>query len=107
PEKERVFQETFRVLKPGGRLAISDVVATTELPEEIKKDLALYAGCVAGASLIEVLETILSSVGFVDIKIQSKEESKEFIRDWAPGRQIEDYIVSATIEAFKPINNVY
>lgn len=103
PEKERVFRETFRVLKPGGRLAISDVVATAEMPDEIKQDIALYAGCVAGASLIDELEAILKTVGFVNIRISPKDESKEFIGAWAPGRQIEDYVVSATIEAVKPI----
>ena len=103
PEKERVFRETFRVLKPGGRLAISDVVATAEMPDQIKQDIALYAGCVAGASLINELEAILKAVGFVNVRISPKDESKEFIRTWAPGRQIEDYVISATIEAVKPI----
>jgi len=103
PEKERVFRETFRVLKPGGRLAISDVVATAELPDRIKQDLALYAGCVAGASLIAELEAILKTVGFEKIRISPKDESKEIVRTWAPGRQIEDYVVSAMIEAVKPI----
>lgn len=103
PEKERVFQESFRVLKPGGRLAISDVVATAKMPDQIKQDIALYAGCVAGASLIDELEAILKTVGFENVQISPKDESKEFIRTWAPGRQIEDYVVSATIEAIKPI----
>ncbi|MGE5604565.1 MAG: arsenite methyltransferase [Bacteroidota bacterium] len=102
PEKERVFRETFRVLKPGGRLAISDVVATAKMPDEIKQDIALYAGCIAGASLIGEIEEILKTVGFESIKIHSKEESKEIVRTWAPGRHIEDYVVSATIEAIKP-----
>jgi arsenite methyltransferase len=103
PEKERVFRETFRVLKPGGRLAISDVVATAEMPDQIKQDIALYAGCIAGASLINDLKAVLNAVGFVNIQISPKDESKEFIRTWALGRQIEDYVVSATIEAVKPI----
>jgi len=102
PNKERVFQEAFRVLKPGGRLAISDVVATAEMPDGIKKDIALYAGCVAGASRIDELEVMLKTAGFENIRISPKYESKEFIRAWAPGRQIEDYIVSAAIEAVKP-----
>lgn len=103
PEKERVFREALRVLKPGGRLAISDVVATTEMPKKIRQDLALYAGCIAGAALIDELKAMLKTVGFVNIRINPKEESKEIIRAWAPGRQIEDYVVSATIEAIKPI----
>jgi arsenite methyltransferase len=102
PEKERVFQESFRVLKPGGRLAISDVVATAEMPDEIKQDIALYAGCVAGASLIDDIETMLKKAGFENIRISPKDESKEIVRSWAPGRKIEDYVISAAIEAVKP-----
>ena len=102
PEKERVFREAFRVLKPGGRLAISDVVATTELPDDIKKDMALYTGCIAGASSIPVLEFMLQRTGFENIQIKPKAESSTFISDWVPGSKIEDYVVSATIEAVKP-----
>src|SRR5262245_27748276 len=102
PQKDQVFKEAFRVLKPDGRLAISDIVATAELPEEVRQDLALYAGCMAGASRIQDLERMLADAGFVDIRIKPKDESRSFIRDWAPGRQIEDFIVSATIEAIKP-----
>jgi len=102
PDKQQVFSEAFRVLKPGGRLAISDVVASTELPDEIRDDLALYSGCMAGASQISELQTILEKSGFEQIKIAPKDESKDFIKDWAPGRGVEDYVLSATIEAVKP-----
>ena len=102
PDKKRVFSEAFRVLKNGGRLAISDVVASTELPQEIRDDLQLYSGCMAGASHIRELEQILADSGFTDIRIAPKDESKEFIKDWAPGRGVEEYVVSATIEALKP-----
>ena len=102
PEKEQVFREAFRVLKPGGRLAISDIVATAELPEDVRSDLALYAGCMAGASLLQDLERMLTDCGFAQIRIKPKDESKTFIRDWAPGKNIEDFVVSATIEASKP-----
>ena len=102
PDKPQVFSEAFRVLKPGGRLAISDVVASTELPEEIRNDLALYSGCMAGASQISELQTILEESGFEKINIAPKDASKDFIRDWAPGRGVEEYVLSATIEAVKP-----
>ncbi len=104
PDKRQVFNESFRVLKPGGRLAISDIVASTELPEEIKNDLDLYSGCIAGASLIAELQAILKDSGFEQINIVPKDESKEFIKDWAPGRGVEEYVLSATIEAIKPGN---
>ncbi len=102
PDKPRVFAEAFRVLRPGGRLAISDVVATAEIPEPMRSDPQLLAGCMAGASLIDDLEAMIAAAGFVDIVIAPKEESREFIRDWAPGSEITDYVVSATIEAVKP-----
>ncbi len=102
PEKERVFSEAFRVLKPGGRLAISDVVATAELPVDLKNDMTFHTACIAGASSIQALESILHKTGFVNIQIKPKPESKTFIRDWMPGSKIEDYVVSATIEAVKP-----
>jgi ubiquinone/menaquinone biosynthesis C-methylase UbiE len=102
PDKAQVFRDAYRILKPGGRLAISDVVATVELPEEMRNDPQLIAGCMGNASLIEELESHLVEAGFADIRIQPKDESREFIRDWAPGRGVEDYVVSATIEAVKP-----
>jgi SAM-dependent methyltransferase len=102
PEKHKVFDDAFRVLKPGGRLAVSDVVATAELPYEVKNDLALHAGCIAGASLIDEVDAMLRKSGFSDIRIEPKDESREFIRTWAPGRNVEDYVGSATIEARKP-----
>ncbi len=102
PHKEQVFCDAFRVLKPGGRLAISDVVATAEMPEEMKNDPVLHAGCMAGASLIDELEMMMSEAGFENIRIVPKDESREFIRDWAPGRGVEEYVVSAYIEAVKP-----
>ena len=102
PDKSLVFRDAFRVLKPGGRLAISDVVATIELPEELRDDPMLYSGCMGGASLIEHLEATMRDAGFERIAITPKDESRAFIKDWAPGRGVEDYVVSAHIEAVKP-----
>lgn len=102
PNKAQVFSDSYRVLKSGGRLAISDVVASCEMPEEMKNDTELFAGCMAGASLIEELESYMQEAGFKDIKITPKDESKDFIKDWAPGKNITDYVISAHIEAIKP-----
>jgi len=102
PHKELVFADALRVLKPGGRLAISDVVATADMPEEMKNDPMLHAGCMAGASLIDDLEVMMRDAGFEQIRIVPKDESREFIRDWAPGSGVEAYVVSAYIEAVKP-----
>jgi SAM-dependent methyltransferase len=102
PNKPQVFKDAFRVLKAGGRLAISDVVATIELPQAMRNDAGLIAGCMGNASLIEDLEKMMADAGFEQIRIQPKDESKEFIKDWAPDHNITDYVVSATIEAVKP-----
>lgn len=102
PEKQRVFNEAFRVLKPGGRVAVADIVATAPLPDDIKADWAAYTGCMAGASQITELERMLQASGFKQIKIAPKDSSRSFIRVWLPGKRIEDYLVSATIEAVKP-----
>ncbi len=102
PEKKKVFQEAYRVLKPGGRLAISDIVAIKPMPEEIQKDLTLYVGCVSGAALVADLGKILQEAGFEEIKIEPKEASRKIIQDWAPQSKVAEYVASATIEARKP-----
>jgi SAM-dependent methyltransferase len=79
PDKAAVFRDAFRVLKPGGRLAISDVVATSELPQEVQEDILALTGCLAGAADVDTVEQLLRDAGFDSIKIVVKEESREFI----------------------------
>ncbi|WP_152398762.1 arsenite methyltransferase [Paenibacillus cellulositrophicus] len=103
PDKQQVFHDSFRVLKSGGRLAISDIVTTADLPPEIKNDLdELYSGCISGASSVSEIEAMLRQSGFTNISVEPKDESKAFIKDWVQGSNIEDYIVSAVIQATKP-----
>ena len=102
PDKAQVFREAYRVLRPGGRLAISDVVATAKLPDDVKDDPQLHACCVAGAALVDELQVMLEQASFLGIRITPKDESREFISDWVPGSGVEDYVVSAHIEAVKP-----
>lgn len=102
PDKERVFKEVVRVLKPGGRVAISDVVATAEMPDTIRNDPLMLAGCIAGAVSVSSLEAMMKRAGFKNIRIQPRVESRAFIRDWMPGSRAEEYVASAVIEAVKP-----
>ena len=102
PRKSKVFEEAFRVLKPGGRLAVADIVATRPLPDHVREDLALYAGCVAGAATIQDLRAALEGAGFVDIQITPLAESGEAVRAFTPNSEVGDFVVSATIEAVRP-----
>jgi arsenite methyltransferase len=102
PDKAQVFRETFRVLKPGGRIAISDVVNMAPLPIELQADTALICGCVVGAAPIDRVRGWLLDAGFTDISITVKPESRDLIATWAPGSGIEKYVASAIVEARKP-----
>lgn len=87
PEKEKVFQEAYRVLKPGGRMMISDMVLEKELPPEVKKDPQAWASCIAGAVLEKEYLRMMEDAGFQDIQVLSR----------APRKQV----VSAKIRAVK------
>ncbi|MFC1895073.1 arsenite methyltransferase [Thermodesulfobacteriota bacterium] len=104
PDKLSVYRDAYRVLKPGGRLAISDVLATAPLPEEIRGDLALWGACLGGAETIEDTEEILREAGFQEINITPNDKSRELIRQWnqETSENPTDYVVSAYVEAVKP-----
>jgi len=102
PEKPNVLKETFCVLKSGGRLAVTDIVATTPLPEKIRKDLKQYSGCVAGAIQVNKLEVMLQQAGFINIRIKPVNVNQELVRKNAQRNKIGDLVASAYIEAIKP-----
>ena len=74
PDKERAFSETYRILKPGSHFSISDVVTVGELPQGVKKDAELFAGCVSGATDLDEYLEIVKSAGFNNLKIQNKRQ---------------------------------
>ncbi|MGB5749991.1 MAG: arsenite methyltransferase [Desulfobacterales bacterium] len=104
PDKQKVYRDAFRILKPGGRLAISDIVAIAPLPEEIQQNLELVSACVGGASTFDETNDMLAKAGFENIKITPKDESRKLISEWTSGdsKNVGDYVVSAYIEAVKP-----
>lgn len=102
PDKPSVLREAFRVLKSGGRVAVSDVVMLTALPPELATRTELFAGCVGGAASADDLRRWLGEAGFTDILVEPKPESRDLIREWAPGLGVEDYVASAIIQARKP-----
>lgn len=102
PQKATVFREAYRVLKPGGRLSISDVVATTPLPEALMKDLAVVASCIGGAALVEDIIGWLKEAGFSEVRVSVDESSRAVVADWAPGTGVERFLAAAVIQARRP-----
>ncbi len=103
PEKKQVFREAYRVLKPGGRMYVSDVVATAKMPAPMREQAALITGCIAGAEHIDRVQILLEEAGFQNIKIDLKGYSRELVSGWFPESGAENYVASADIRAEKNI----
>ena len=99
-DKPAVFREAYRVLAPGGRLAISDIVALREIPAAVRNDLEAYAGCVSGAALIAEVEGMLREAGFEHVRVDLKSNSDALVQGWSPGA--ETLVASALIRGTKP-----
>ena len=102
PDKRPVYREAFRALRPGGRLAVTDVVAREALPAEVKADLALHSGCLSGATPLPELEAMLKEAGFVDVVIRPKGNTDEVIGSWEAKRGFENKVFAAEVMATKP-----
>jgi arsenite methyltransferase len=114
PDKDRVMKEAFRVLKPGGRLAVSDMVLKTELSEQVRQSVNLWTGCVAGALVIDDYLAKLADAGFIDGAIEptrtfTQEDAREMAGSSCCGgpsvealEGLADSLLSAFIRAKKP-----
>ena len=110
-DKDRVFAEAFRVLKPGGRFAVSDVVVRGEVPASIRRSIELWIGCVAGALSEDDYRAKLAKAGFTDIEIEPTriyraEDAREFLAGAgldadAIAPQVNDRFMSAFVRARK------
>ncbi len=111
-DKDRVLRETFRVLKPGGRFAVSDVVVRGDVPEQVRRSMEMWVGCIAGALQDSQYIAKLAKAGFDDIDIEptrvySIEDARQFLTGEgmdvdAIAPQIEGKFMSAFIRAVKP-----
>jgi SAM-dependent methyltransferase len=91
PDKQKAFNEIFRVLKKGGHFCVSDIVLSGELPESLKNDAAMYAGCVAGAQNKEEYLATISQAGFSDIQIHKEKQitlPEEILRNYLDNNEL-------------------
>jgi SAM-dependent methyltransferase len=112
PEKPKVFREAFRVLKPGGRFAVSDVIVRGEVPADVRRNMELWVGCIAGALTDTEYTSKLASAGFTDVeldpwRVYDVEDARAFLTDSgldvdALAPQVEGRFASAFIRARKP-----
>ena len=113
PDKPQVWREILRVLKPGGKVAVSDLALLKHLPDAIRSMAAALVGCVAGAALVEETRTLLEQTGFTSIALTLKPDYVRNMQDWndplyaeiakalPQGEELADYVVSLSIEAGK------
>ena len=117
PDKPQVFHEAFRVLKPGGRLAVSDIVTDGPLPQSIKDSLSAWAGCVAGALDVDDYVAVIQGAGFVGIEVEPAYFDQEMVVEVVDQSgdivdlaemdeaSLQRAIYSAKVTAYKPENS--
>ena len=113
PDKAQVWREIFRVLKPGGKVSVSDLALLQPLPDEVREMAAALVGCVAGAVLVEETRALLEKTGFRSIVLTPKPDYVRRMHEWndplyekiaktlPEGREMADYVVSLSVEAKK------
>ena len=95
-QKDRVFSEIFRILKPGGRFVISDMVTSEALPEDVQKSAAEWVACVGGAAVMSEYLELVEETGFSDIDVVKQERSRPDADDW------QSTLINLTLRAYKP-----
>jgi arsenite methyltransferase len=103
PDKRPVYREAFRVLKPGGRIAVSDVVAHGDRPDALTQNLALHSGCLAGATPRDGLLAILREAGFDEIKVRPRGNTDEVLASWDSNHGLAAWVFAAEVTARKPL----
>ena len=113
PDKPQVWREIFRVLKPGGKIAVSDLALLKPLPDPIREMAAALVGCVAGAILVDEIQSLLEKTGFLHIQLTPNPEYVRQMQDWndplykeiaqslPQGEALADYVISLSIAAQK------
>ena len=114
PDKPQVWREIARVLKPGGRVAVSDLALLQPLPSGVREDLEALVGCIAGAALVDDVRATIAAAGLVEATLTAKPDYVRAMTDWADplyarvaaalpaGRTVADYVVSLDIAARRP-----
>lgn len=102
PDKEQVYREILRILKPGGRVSISDIAHIHQLPDSVMENPKMYGNCVAGGMFIEEKEKMLEDLGYVDINIHVEKITAQYAKKWGITEvALEDYVASSSTVAFK------
>ncbi|MGD8605570.1 MAG: methyltransferase domain-containing protein, partial [Anaerolineales bacterium] len=98
PDKERVFRQIYRILRPGGRLCVSDIVSKGRIPDSVRSDMEKWAGCIAGAMEKTEYLGLIRNLGFQKTEVRTENDY-----DY---EKTDDYsIASVTVVAYKPENN--
>jgi ubiquinone/menaquinone biosynthesis C-methylase UbiE len=103
PDKPQVFREAYRALRPGGRLAVSDIVTDGPLPSEVKNSISAWAGCIAGAMEIEDYITAIETAGFVDVQVERQYMSEPLVDEAVEQMDLGDVASAAGDSLYKTV----